>query len=310
MLLATLLAASGVAAQGNIFAGGPINDIRVSVDNVVQCEQATISWSGNSGAVDIKIGLGGYYVGTNWIAEIAGQTGSSATWTVNQEAGSGTLIFQVTDTTGAFNYVQNIAIENSDKTSCLPGGDHGGGRPKTTSTSSAPEPTSESSSDSSTSESSSSSSSSSSDDTSGTTSTPAPADTQESTGESNQGATGQDQNTVSPSPSSEGVKPSSAVTSTAPAAAETQPSPNPVNGNSGSGAVAGASTSTVVVDASAPAPISSGTAAAPSSATSVSVARPVANASASPGSTDSGAQRATVAVGAVFAAVAALVAAQ
>jgi hypothetical protein len=283
MLLATLLAASGVAAQGNIFAGGPINDIRVSVDNVVQCEQATISWSGNSGAVDIKIGLGGYYVGTNWIAEIAGQTGSSATWTVNQEAGSGTLIFQVTDTTGAFNYVQNIAIENSDKTSCLPGGDHGGGRPKTTSTSSAPEPTSESSSDSSTSESSSSSSSSSSDDTSGTTSTPAPADTQESTGESNQGATGQDQNT---------------------------PSPNPVNGNSGSGAVAGASTSTVVVDASAPAPISSGTAAAPSSATSVSVARPVANASASPGSTDSGAQRATVAVGAVFAAVAALVAAQ
>lgn len=282
MLLATLLAASGVAAQGNIFAGGPINDIRVSVDNVVQCEQATISWSGNSGAVDIKIGLGGYYVGTNWIAEIAGQTGSSATWTVNQEAGSGTLIFQVTDTTGAFNYVQNIAIENSDKTSCLPGGDHGGGRPKTTSTSSAPEPTSESS-DSSTSESSSSSSSSSSDDTSGTTSTPAPADTQESTGESNQGATGQDQNT---------------------------PSPNPVNGNSGSGAVAGASTSTVVVDASAPAPISSGTAAAPSSATSVSVARPVANASASPGSTDSGAQRATVAVGAVFAAVAALVAAQ
>jgi hypothetical protein len=253
MLLATLLAASGVAAQGNIFAGGPINDIRVSVDNVVQCEQATISWSGNSGAVDIKIGLGGYYVGTNWIAEIAGQTGSSATWTVNQEAGSGTLIFQVTDTTGAFNYVQNIAIENSDKTSCLPGGDHGGGRPKTTSTSSAPEPTSESSSDSSTSESSSSSSSSSSDDTSGTTSTPAPADTQESTGESNQGATGQDQNT---------------------------PSPNPVNGNSGSGAVAGASTSTVVVDASAPAPISSGTAAAPSSATSVSVARPVANASA------------------------------
>ncbi|KLT43626.1 hypothetical protein CC85DRAFT_234419, partial [Cutaneotrichosporon oleaginosum] len=124
MLLAALLATSGVAAQGaNIFAGAPMNDIRVSVDNVVQCEQATISWTGNSVPVDVKIGLGGYYVGTNWIADLGSQTGSSTTWTVNQEAGSGTLIFQVTDSTGAFNYVQNIAIGSSDKTSCLGGGD-------------------------------------------------------------------------------------------------------------------------------------------------------------------------------------------
>ncbi|BEI83627.1 hypothetical protein CcaverHIS002_0402310 [Cutaneotrichosporon cavernicola] len=121
MLVSLFLAASSVAAQANVFAGGPVNDIRVSVDHVVQCEQATISWTGNSGAVDVQIGLGGYYVGTNWIAEIAAQTGSSTSWTVNQAAGAGTLIFQVTDTTGAFNYVQNIAIQSSDKSSCLTG---------------------------------------------------------------------------------------------------------------------------------------------------------------------------------------------
>ncbi|GMK58882.1 hypothetical protein CspeluHIS016_0603240 [Cutaneotrichosporon spelunceum] len=134
MLLTLIVAVSAVAAQGDIFAGGPVNDIRVSVDHVVQCEQATISWTGNSGAVDVKIGLGGYYLGTNWIAEIAHQTGSSTTWMVTQAAGAGTLIFQVTDTTGAFNYVQNVAIQSSDKTSCLSGGDQGSQATRTTST--------------------------------------------------------------------------------------------------------------------------------------------------------------------------------
>lgn len=49
MLLSALLLATAAtvsAEQPNVFAGGPVNNIQVSVDNVVQCESAKISWSG------------------------------------------------------------------------------------------------------------------------------------------------------------------------------------------------------------------------------------------------------------------------
>lgn len=54
LILGTLLSlglASAQANRPNVFAGAPMNDIKVSVDNVVQCGKATISWSGTTVSV-------------------------------------------------------------------------------------------------------------------------------------------------------------------------------------------------------------------------------------------------------------------
>ncbi|WVW82964.1 hypothetical protein I302_104980 [Kwoniella bestiolae CBS 10118] len=122
--LGSLLLGLGVEGStekriGGVLAGAPVNNITVKADNVVQCSQATISWSGtSSGPVSLSIGQGGYYVGQTTLETHEGITDSSYTWTVTQSEGT-SLIFELQDSSGQRNYVQNVKVSGSPDTSCL-----------------------------------------------------------------------------------------------------------------------------------------------------------------------------------------------
>ncbi|CAD6577898.1 MAG: hypothetical protein TREMPRED_002059 [Tremellales sp. Tagirdzhanova-0007] len=103
---------------GEILAGAPVNNITVSADNVLQCSDATISWTGTTPPVTLMIGLGGYYVGTTDLITIPDIPTSPYSWAVNQASGVD-LIFQVTDASGAVGYIQNIKVGSSTDSSCL-----------------------------------------------------------------------------------------------------------------------------------------------------------------------------------------------
>ncbi|WRT67257.1 uncharacterized protein IL334_004224 [Kwoniella shivajii] len=103
---------------GDVLAGGYVNNITVQADNVVQCSQATISWTGTTGSVSLSIGQGGYYVGSTPIQNIDSISSGSYDWEVDQPSGED-LIFQVTDSSGQTGYIQNIKVGGSTDNSCL-----------------------------------------------------------------------------------------------------------------------------------------------------------------------------------------------
>ncbi|WWD01254.1 hypothetical protein V866_008196 [Kwoniella sp. B9012] len=122
--LGALVTLSGVVGAeekriGGVLAGAPVNNITVSADNVIQCSQATISWTGTSNSpYTLSIGQGGYYVGLTTLETHEGLTDSSFGWTVTQPSGQD-LIFEVQDSAGQRNYIQNVKVGESDDSSCL-----------------------------------------------------------------------------------------------------------------------------------------------------------------------------------------------
>ena len=115
-----------------------MNNITVSASNIIQCADATISWTGTAvrtrllpfpaillmrdllgqPPVTLMIGIGGYYVGTTPLSTIPSLFNSQYSWTVTQPAGTD-LIFQVTDANGEVGYAQNYQVGGSDDASCL-----------------------------------------------------------------------------------------------------------------------------------------------------------------------------------------------
>ena len=67
--------------------------------------------------MNIRVGIGGYYVGVDWLATLHSDD-DSATWTVDQPSGT-SLIFEITDADGELAYVQNQKVQGSDDASCL-----------------------------------------------------------------------------------------------------------------------------------------------------------------------------------------------
>jgi len=65
------------------------------------------------------IGFGGQYVGTTEISTFPDLYDNTFSWQVAEPSTSQSLIFQITDSTGAVGYVQNVRIEASDDYSCL-----------------------------------------------------------------------------------------------------------------------------------------------------------------------------------------------
>ncbi|KAK6903074.1 hypothetical protein I204_07787 [Kwoniella mangroviensis CBS 8886] len=125
LTLGALVTLSGVVGAeekriGGVLAGAPVNNITVSADNVIQCSQATISWTGTSNSpYTLSIGQGGYYVGLTTLETHEGLSDSSFEWTVTQPSGQD-LIFEVQDSAGQKNYIQNVKVGESDDSSCLP----------------------------------------------------------------------------------------------------------------------------------------------------------------------------------------------
>ena len=95
-----------------------VNNITVSTSGVVQCSQATISWTGTSPPVTLSIGSGGFYVGTTPIATLSDIYDDSTTWTVDAAAGTD-LVFEIQDAEGQVGYVQNVQVGSSGDDSCL-----------------------------------------------------------------------------------------------------------------------------------------------------------------------------------------------
>jgi len=134
----TALAGGGVGSEVNLreragkrgigeeLAGAPVNNISIKAENVVQCGDATVSWTGTVPPVTLMVGIGGYYVGITPLANTSGLTSSSATVLINQPQYQD-LIFQVTDATGQYGYLQNVQVGASPDgdASCLSAG--GGG---------------------------------------------------------------------------------------------------------------------------------------------------------------------------------------
>ena len=129
--------------QVKVLAGAPISDIKVSADNLVQCGQSTISWSGATvsgvnnphpdlistpslthvnpspqAPYSLSISTGGLYLPSQQLETHPNLNDPSYGWTVTQPSGTG-MYFQITDANGAVGYVQNVFVGESGDSSCL-----------------------------------------------------------------------------------------------------------------------------------------------------------------------------------------------
>ncbi|GHJ86356.1 hypothetical protein NliqN6_2758 [Naganishia liquefaciens] len=128
LLLPLSLAASSYAAvidlharQGpNILAGAPVSNVTVKADNLVQCAESTISWTGGQSPYTLQISTGGFYIPTTQLETHSDLSDESYNWKVTQKQGTG-MFFMVTDAQGQVGYVQNIYVADSGDSSCLAG---------------------------------------------------------------------------------------------------------------------------------------------------------------------------------------------
>lgn len=146
ILLPLSIAASSYAAvidlqarQGpNILAGAPVSNVTVTADNLVQCAESTISWTGGQvspsfprantihltslpqSPYTLQISTGGFYIPTTQLETHSDLSDASYNWKVTQKEGTN-MFFLVTDAQGQVGYVQNINVGASSDSSCLAG---------------------------------------------------------------------------------------------------------------------------------------------------------------------------------------------
>ncbi|KAJ9108238.1 hypothetical protein QFC19_002486 [Naganishia cerealis] len=105
----------------NILAGAPSSNVSVTADNLVQCAESTISWTGGQAPYTLQISTGGFYVPTTALETHSSLSSETYSWKVTQKEGTG-MFFLVTDAGGQVGYVQNIYVAASSDSSCLAAG--------------------------------------------------------------------------------------------------------------------------------------------------------------------------------------------
>lgn len=115
-----------------------VSNITVQANNVVQCSQASVSWTGAVDPVTLYIAIGGFYIGDRPIETRSDVYGGSADWLVNVKAGE-SLHFRVTDANNQVAYVQGIQVQQGDSW-CLDAGSSSSASPAGTSGSPSPSP--------------------------------------------------------------------------------------------------------------------------------------------------------------------------